>query len=62
MTAKELLDEIEAGLMFHPGRQATSALASRVEKVLALERTSDWGYDNCLAEVLRILNGEEDKG
>jgi hypothetical protein len=52
-TARELIDSLseEWPLPF--------TLASRVEAVLALEPRRWAGWDCCLAEVLRLLNGEE---
>jgi hypothetical protein len=70
-TARELLDEINAGLVMHPGRQATAELAARVEKVLALHSPTLAGLPpsaiprcaDCKQEwpcsTVRILNGEE---
>lgn len=67
-TARELLGQFryyneKTGEPF--GRELTheanAALASRVEKVLALKQDKHGllGYDACLREVFRILNGEQ---
>ncbi len=52
-TAMELLRDME------PRDEAGMILAARVEKVLALQAREWAGYDACLGEVRRILNGEE---
>jgi hypothetical protein len=64
-TARELLDEVETGVILAPGRQATKELAARVEKLLALiqAQRSYAGVRHVLldtAQVERILNGESE--
>ena len=51
-TARELLQQIDSNA-------AKYVLASRVDSVLAIEPRRWAGWDCCLAEVLRLLNGEE---